>query len=137
MEVSAELGDDMVTIMSGADQSKISPFMKFFWEEQQKYLKSSSTGIRYPMIIRYCLSFAAKSSEAYDEIRYDEKTSTGFLILPSRGRLRDYKSYIKPERGFNPNIMRELRHQIKEFLDQEKFVVSLMNEMKTRKTGME
>ena len=36
--VSAELGDDMVTVMSGADQSKISPFMKFFWEKQQKYL---------------------------------------------------------------------------------------------------
>ena len=34
MEVSAELGDDMVTIMSGADQSKISPFMTFFREEQ-------------------------------------------------------------------------------------------------------
>ena len=74
MEVSAELGDDIVTIMSGANQLKISPFMKFFWEEQQKYLKSSSTGIRYhPMIIRYCLSLAFKSSAAYDEIRYDEK----------------------------------------------------------------
>ena len=57
MEVSAELGDDMVTIMSGADQSKISPFMKFFWEDQQRYLKSSPTGIRYnPIITRYCLS---------------------------------------------------------------------------------
>ena len=88
MEVSAELGDDMVAIMSGADQLKISPFMKFFWEEQQKYLKSSSNGIRYhPMIIRYCLFFAAKSSAAYDEIRYDEKKGTGFLILPSRRRL--------------------------------------------------
>ena len=54
MEVSAELDDDMVTIMSGADQTKISPLMKFFWEEQQKYLKSLSTGIRYhPVIIRY------------------------------------------------------------------------------------
>ena len=69
MEVSAELGDNMVTIMSSADQLKISPFMKFFWEEQQKYLKSSSTVTAYhPMIIRYCLSLAAKSSAAYDEI---------------------------------------------------------------------
>ena len=55
MEISAELGDDMVTLMSVADQ--------FFWEEQQKYLKLSSTGISYhPVIIRYCLSPAAKSS---------------------------------------------------------------------------
>ena len=74
MEVNTELGDNMVTIMSGADQSKISPFMKFLWEEQQKYLKSSSTGIRYhSIIIRYCLSLAAKSSAAYNEIQYDEK----------------------------------------------------------------
>ena len=98
MEVSAELGGDMVTIMSGADQSKISPFMKFFWEEQQKYLKSSSTGIRYhPVIFRY-LSIAAKSSAAYNEIRYDEKKGTGSLILPNRRRLRDHKNDIKPER---------------------------------------
>ena len=62
MEVSSESGDNMVRIMSGADQPKISPFMKFFLEKQQKYLKSSSTRIRYhPMIIRYCLSLAAKS----------------------------------------------------------------------------
>ena len=66
MEISAELGDDMVTLMSVADQ--------FFWEEQQKYLKLSSTGISYhPVIIRYCLSPAAKSSGAYDETRCAEK----------------------------------------------------------------
>ena len=66
MEISAELGDDIVTPMSVADQ--------FFWEEQQKYLKLSSTGISYhPVIIRYCLSPAAKSSRAYDETRCAEK----------------------------------------------------------------
>ena len=87
MEVTAEFGDDMVTIMSGADQSMISPFMKFFWQEQQKYLKSSSTEIRYhPMIIRYCLSLAAKLSAAFNEIWYDEKKGAGFLILSSRCR---------------------------------------------------
>ena len=65
------------------------------------------------MIIRYCLSLAAKSSAADDKIRYDENTCTGFLIFPSRRRLRDYKNYIKPERGFNPNIMHEFRHKVK------------------------
>ena len=53
-----------------------------------------------------------------------KKKGTGFLILPSR-RLPDYKNYIKPERGFNPNIMRELRHKVKDFSDKEKFVVLL------------
>ena len=53
------------------------------------------------MIIRYCLSFTAKSSAAYDENRYDKKKGNDFLILPSLCNLLDYKIYIKPEQGFN------------------------------------
>ena len=44
------------------------------------------------MIIRYCLGLAAKSPTTYDEVRFDEKKQTGFVILPSRRRLRDYKT---------------------------------------------
>ena len=43
MQVSAELGDNMVTVMSGAGQSKISRFIKFFWKQQQKHVKLLST----------------------------------------------------------------------------------------------
>ena len=69
VKVSEELSEDLVTIVSNADHSKMPPFMKFFWEEQQKYLRASPRGIRYhPMIIRYCLSLASKSAGAYDEI---------------------------------------------------------------------
>ncbi len=60
MPVNSELESDLVTIMSGVDKSSMPPFMKLFWDEQQKYLKSPSKGIRYhPMIIRYCLGLAA------------------------------------------------------------------------------
>ena len=66
IKTSDTLNNDLTSIVSNADPSKVSPFMKFFWEEQQKYIKCSSTGIKYhPMIIRYCLSLAAKSSSAY------------------------------------------------------------------------
>ena len=34
MTISSSLSDDLVSIMSNADQNKISPFMKLFWEEQ-------------------------------------------------------------------------------------------------------
>ena len=69
LPVSTVLNNDFVSIISDADQSKISPFMKLFWEEQQKYLKTSSSGVRYhPMIIRYCLSLASKSVAIYDDI---------------------------------------------------------------------
>ena len=131
MTVSPDLNNDFMSIMSSTESKNISPFMKLFWEEQQKYLKSSKTGIRYhPMIIRYCLALASKSSAAYDEIRYDENTGTGFVILPSRRRLRDYKNYIRPERGFNKEIFKELNEKVKYFTNIEKYVVLLLDEMK-------
>ena len=82
------------------------------------------------MIIRYCLSLASKSPAAYDEVRYDANKGTGFVILPSRWRLRNYKNYIKPQRGFNQEIIQELRSKIKIFSEQEEFVVILMDKTK-------
>lgn len=112
----------------------ISPFMQFFWAEQQKYITKSRTSVRYhPMIIRYCLALSAKSPQAYDYIRYDPKAGTGFLVLPSRRRLRDYKNYIRPQRGFNPEIIAELLKKVEDFSDIEKFVVLLLMKSKFRK----
>ena len=83
--------------------------MKLFWEEQQKCLSSCKKGVRYrPIIIRYCLGLAVKSPAVYDEIRFDEKSESGFVILPSRRRLRDYKNYIRPKQGFNKCCVGEI-----------------------------
>ena len=80
-----DLGNDLKNIMSNSNSGSVPPFMKLFWEEQQKYLSSCKKGVRYhPMIIRYCLGLAAKSPAVYDEIRFDEKSQSGFVILPSR-----------------------------------------------------
>ena len=35
------LSADLIKIMSNADKSEVSPFMKFFWEEQQKYINQN------------------------------------------------------------------------------------------------
>ena len=40
--VDSELCKDFITLFSGCDQEHVPPFMKLFWEEQQKYLSSSS-----------------------------------------------------------------------------------------------
>ena len=61
------------------------------------------------MIIRYCLDLAARSPAVYDEISYDEKTTSGFVILPSRRRLKDYKNYIRPQQGFKKDVINELK----------------------------
>ena len=95
MPVDVDLGRDLVTIMT-ENKKDVPPFMKLFWEEQQKYLSSSKNGVRYhPMIIRYCLGLAAKSPAAYDEIRFDDKNNSGFVILLSRRRL----TLLAPGRG--------------------------------------
>ena len=62
-KVNPELNNDLISIFSGTDQQKIPPFMKLFWEEHQRYLIcSTSSTIRYhPIIIKYCLSLAAKA----------------------------------------------------------------------------
>ena len=71
------------------------------------------------MIIRFCLSLAEKSASAYDDIQYDEKSGTSILIFPRRS-LGHYKNYIRPDRGFNKNIVNELKSKIKNFSHNEK-----------------
>ena len=60
--ISPELSNDFQKLFSEFYNSKFPPFMKLLWQEQQKYINSSSSiGIRYdPMIIKFCLNLAAK-----------------------------------------------------------------------------
>ena len=53
-----------------------------------------------------------------------------FLNCPNSLSFTRLQKLHKPERGFNPNIMHELRHKVKEFSDKEILVVLLMDEMK-------
>ena len=117
LKVSNEFDCDLKTIVS--NDIPPPPLMKLFWSEQQKYLgKSSTKGIRYhPTLIRYCLSLASISPSTYDQMRFDEKNNTGFLILSSRRRLRDYENYITPQRGFNKEILLELIKKNENFSD--------------------
>ena len=130
--VGNELNQDFISLFNSCDQKDLSNVMKLFWEEQQKYIKSSCpSSIRYhPMIIKYCLSLAAKSSSAYSELRYDNKTGSGILVLPSMRTLRDYRNYIRPQKGFNPQIITELANKTKLFSVIERYVTILFDEMK-------
>ena len=85
--------------------------MKLFWDEQQKYFKT----FRYHPIIILCLGLVVKSLAAYEEIRFNEKTDSGFVILPSQRRLREYINYIRPQRGFNHETVNELSLKVKDF----------------------
>ena len=91
VEVTPVLKDDIHDLMEN-NLEVVSPFMKLFWKEQKKYLSISPKARKYhPMIVRFCLSLAAKSPSAYGELR-----NPNILILPSRGTHRDYKNAIRP-----------------------------------------
>lgn len=101
--VDSKLNDDLVDIFQGIPEEKVPPFMKLFWQEQQKYLRTQHKGqLRYhPAIIKYCISIAAKSASAYKQLRLDSKSGSGVLILPSQRTLRNYRNYIKPKQGIS------------------------------------
>ena len=48
-KVSSELSSDFQKLFSQCNEKKVPSFMKLFWEEQQKYISSSS--IRYHKVL--------------------------------------------------------------------------------------
>ena len=55
---------------------------------------------------------------------------SGVLVLPSLRTLRDYRNYIKPTRGFNPDVIKDLKQKTEDFSEQERYVTILIDEMK-------
>ena len=104
----------------------------------KKYLRTSKTGRRYhPMIIKYCLNIDAKSTAAYSELRYDLATGSGVLVLPSLRTLRDYRNYIKPTSGFNPDVIKDLKQKTEDFSGQERYMTILIDKMKIQDLVLE
>ena len=124
-EVDHELSNDFTKILNEADD-KITPFMSLFWQQQKKLFSSSRTGVRYhPMIIRFCLSLAAKSPSCYEELR-----NSKVLVPPNQQRLKDYRNAIRPQRGFQEEIVQELNSLADTYFDVQRYVALLFDEMK-------
>ena len=105
----------------------VSPFMKLFWEQQREVI-GKGTGLRYhPMIIRFCLSLAAKSASAYDELHLSNVST-----LPTRRTLRDYKNAVKPGSGFNHQVIDELTKIASGLKGCQRYVVLSFDEMKIK-----
>ena len=81
----------------------------------------------HPMIIRFCLSLTAKSRSCYEELR-----NSKVLVLPSQRRLRDYGNAIKPQRGFQAEVVTELKNITEQYFDVQRYVIILFDEMKVR-----
>ena len=125
IEIDNDLNNDFMRILDSAG-TKLTPFMKLFWEEQRKLFNRSSSGLHYhPMIIRFCLSLAAKSPSCYEELR-----NSGVLVLPSQRRLKDYRNAIKPKRGFQKDVIEVLKSETSSYFDVQRYIVLLFDEMK-------
>ncbi|XP_022780188.1 uncharacterized protein LOC111321541 [Stylophora pistillata] len=125
IEAAHELSKDLTSIL-GKTNARISPFMELFWQQQKKMFSSSATGVRFhPMIVRYCLSLAAKSPSCYEELR-----NSGILVLPSQRTLRDYRNFIRPKRGFHESFLQELKEMTDTYFDVQRYIVLLFDEMK-------
>lgn len=51
-------------------------------------------------------------------------------ILPSQRRLKDYGNAIRPQRGFNYEVIEELKSLTNSYFDVQRYVVLLFDEMK-------
>ena len=126
--VDHELSGDLIQTFSKADRSNVTDFIKLFWQQQQKLFSSSAKCVRFhPMIIRFCLSLAARSAFCYEELR-----NSGIVKLPSQRTLRDYHNFVKPKPGFNKLVIDELVGLTKSYSNTQRYIVLLFDEMKIR-----
>lgn len=110
--INNDLNNDFMQILASAD-TKITPFIKLFWEEQRRLFNGSSSGLGcHPMIVRFCLSLAAESPSCFEELR-----NGGVLVLPSQRRLKDYRNAIKPKRGFQEEVIEILKSETSSYFD--------------------
>ena len=110
--VSPELSTDFQKLFSQSNEKDVPPFMNLFWQKQQKYITLSSPSCvrHHPMIIQFFLNLAAESSSAYKDLRYDNKTGTGVLVLLNLSTLGEYKNYIS---SLLMNLLKKLHHFLK------------------------
>ena len=80
-------------------------------------------------IVRFCISLAAKSPSAYDELRHANTRA-----LPGRRTLRDYRNSIHPKIGFNIDVIDELKNVTNSFSDIQRFICSCFDDIKIQRS---
>ena len=125
--LSPDLSNDAVKIVN-ENQSRFTPFVKLFWEQQKAAFKKNPKAVRYhPMIACFWISLASKSPSAYDEIR-----DLNILVLLRRRTLRDYRNVIRPKAGFNPDVINELNNVTKNLDGIQRFICLCFDQIKVQ-----
>ncbi|KAK3923507.1 Transposable element P transposase [Frankliniella fusca] len=102
------LKDEFSSILR-ANQHKMSPLQKAFWEAQCKVLSlSDKRGMRWhPMLIRLAWHLHSLSPTAFEFIN----TSKVFT-LPSSRRLYDYSHFVEAKEGCQAELTRDIKTKI-------------------------
>ena len=129
IKVDAEFESDIQQIMKN-NIDNASPFMKMFWKEQKKAFEDNKNVSKYhPMIIRFCLSLAAKSPSAYEDLR-DSK----ILQLPSKRTRVITEMQSSPTAGFNKDVINELTIATSKLSGHQRYLTVAFDEMKIKES---
>ena len=122
-----EISENILKIIAeNLDQA--TPYMKLFWDQQQKFFSSKNKSLCYhPVIIRFSLSLAAMPALAYDELR-----NSKCLILPSMTTLRKYKNMISPKAGFDKKVIDQLIKKARHLKENQRCMSFIMNKIKAQ-----
>ena len=123
-EISKNLSEDVQNILNN-NSEKLTPFMKLFWQQHNLVFSGKRVHRYHPLVIRFCLSIASKSSSAYEELR-----DSHILTLPSQRILRSYKNVIHPTTGFNSDVVQELQKMTMNYHGVSRFATLSFDEMK-------
>ena len=108
--------DDLLTIMEEESeriqqQYQKGTFKNFFWEQQLKAARAKGpNGIRWPMMVHWCLNLKMISSAACHAMR-----SSGFVTLPSERTLQDYSNFFQSKAGFQHEVNKQLMKEAKTY----------------------
>ncbi|CAB4002789.1 Transposable element P transposase, partial [Paramuricea clavata] len=128
IRIETGLGKELTSIITNTSL-EATPHMKLVWEQQKKALNQQSNfGNRwYPHFIRFCLPIYSKSPIVYQELR-----DSGTMQLPSSRTFRSYRNNFKPGAGYLPENIKPLISRTKGFLDKDKWIVVMFDEMKIK-----
>jgi hypothetical protein len=123
--VDEDTNGELLHLFENIPGDKLDPFVRLFWNEQQKAFSRSNRGMRWhPMLIKFGIFIRQISPALYDTLR-----NMGIVKLPGQSTLRDYTGVIKTGAGFQHHVLLDLKEKASKLPESQKFVCILHDEV--------
>ena len=124
VEVSPDLHSDLKQFYIAGIEN-LDPFVRLFWEEQEKAFRRKNRGMRWhPMLIKFAIFIRQQSPAVYRCLR-----DIGVIKLPGESTLQDYTTIFSAAPGFQKQVLEDLRKEVEGFDDSHRYVCLLHDEM--------